>query len=251
MGVLTSLLDGRLFAERTHGRPLRVLALHGWGRGRFDLSPALSDVEGLLPDLPGFGLSPAPPVPWGSADYADLLSPLLDEGDARWIVLGHSFGGRVAVQLAAARPDRVSGLVLTGVPLLRSAVPSRSPLAFRTARALHRRHLLPDSALERARRKYGSQDYLAAEGVMRATLVRLVGEDYADLLPTLAMPVELVWGALDTAAPLEMVERAVPLIPQARLSICEASGHALDGSLFAMIRDRIEHLAPYTAPAGS
>ena len=49
--------------------------------------------------------------------------------------------------------------------------------------------------MEEQRRKHGSADYRDAEGVMRDTLVRLVNEDYRDLLPGISAPVELVWGA--------------------------------------------------------
>ena len=45
---------------------------------------------------------------------------MLDDLAPGAVVLGHSFGGRVAVHLAPARPDRVGALVLTGVPLVRN-----------------------------------------------------------------------------------------------------------------------------------
>ena len=67
-------------------------------------SAALLDAVAL--DLPGFGAAPPPPEPWGTPQYADALSPLLDElGPV--VVLGHSFGGRVAIELAHRRPDAV------------------------------------------------------------------------------------------------------------------------------------------------
>ena len=233
--ALTALLDGLLMAERTGSAP-RVLALHGWGRTRADLLPAVEGVAALVPDLPGFGASPPPPEAWGSQDYATLLAPLLEGGG--WTVLGHSFGGRVAVQLAAGWPGLVSGLVLAGVPLLRRTTGgSSAPWGFRLARSLNRFGIVGDARMEEQRRRYGSADYRAASGVQRDCLVRLVNEDYRDLLPKITAPVQLVWGAGDTAAPLAMAHEAKALLPSATLRVSPTSGHLLDAPLLALLRE--------------
>ena len=234
--ALTALLGGAVLAERTGDAP-RVLALHGWGRTRADWGPVLQGLAALAVDLPGFGASPPPPEPWGSRQYADLLAPLLADGG--WTVLGHSFGGRVAVQLAAGWPAAVDRLVLTGVPLLRRTAGAKPPLAFRLAKRLHALGLVSDERMEQERRKRGSSDYRAATGVMRDTLVRLVNEDYRDLLPGIEVPVELVWGAGDTAAPLDLAREAADLFPKATLTVSETSGHLLDPALVALLRERL------------
>jgi pimeloyl-ACP methyl ester carboxylesterase len=234
--ALTALLGGAVLAERTGDAP-RVLALHGWGRTRADWLPVLQGVDALAVDLPGFGASPPPPEPWGSRQYAELLAPLLADGG--WTVLGHSFGGRVAVQLAAGWPAGVERLVLTGVPLLRRTSRAKAPLAFRLAKRLHSLGLVSDARMEAERRKRGSADYRAATGVMRDTLVRLVNEDYRDLLPGITAPVELVWGAGDTAAPLVMAREAAELLPKATLCVSATSGHLLDPALVALLRERV------------
>lgn len=239
--MLTSLLDGRVFADRTGDGAPSVLALHGWGRSRTDLARAVQGTSALLLDLPGFGASPPPPEPWGTAEYAALLAPLLDDGEPR-VLVGHSFGGRIAVQLAAARPDRVAGVVLTGVPLLRRATSNRPALRYRVGRALHRRGLLGDARMDRLRDRFGSADYRAATGVMRGTLVRTVAEDYADLLPRIPAPVQMVWGAHDTAAPVEMAERAQRLFPRAELVVSPTSAHLLDAALEDLLRERLQLL---------
>jgi len=234
--ALTALLDGAVLAERS-GKEPRVLALHGWGRTRADWAPVLDGVSSLAVDLPGFGASPPPPAAWGSRDYAELLAPLLHDGG--WTLVGHSFGGRVAVQLAAGWPEVVDRLVLTGVPLLRRTSGAKAPLAFRAAKWLHGKGLVSDERMEAERRKRGSADYRAAEGVMRDTLVRLVNEDYRDLLPRIACPVSMVWGAADTAAPLDMAREAAELLPRAELVVSESSGHLLDPALVALLKERV------------
>ena len=234
--ALTALLDGAVLAERTGSGKPRVLALHGWGRTRADWLPALSAVSALAVDLPGFGASPPPPVGWGSRDYAALLAPLLSEGG--WTVAGHSFGGRVAVQLAAGWPSLVSSVVLTGVPLLRGAA-GRAPLGFRLAKRAHALGIFSDERMEAERRKRGSADYRNCSGVMRDTLVTLVNEDYRAELPLIEAPVELVWGAADTAAPLAMAQQASALCKKATLTVSETSGHLLDAALYDLLRARL------------
>lgn len=235
--ALTALLGGSVLAEKTGDDP-RVLALHGWGRTRADWAPVLRGTPSLAVDLPGFGASPEPPAAWGSREYAELLAPLLAEGG--WTLLGHSFGGRVAVQLAAGWPEAVDRVVLTGVPLLRRTSTGKAPAAFRAAKWLHAKGLLSDARMEAERRKHGSADYRAAHGVMRDTLVRLVNEDYRALLPEVKAPARLVWGRHDTAAPLAMAEEATALLPSATLVVSETSGHLLDDRLVALLREALQ-----------
>jgi pimeloyl-ACP methyl ester carboxylesterase len=233
--ALTALLDGAVLAEKTGDDP-RVLALHGWRRTRADWLPALG-APALAVDLPGFGASPPPPAGWGSRDYAELLAPVLAEGG--WTLAGHSFGGRVAVHLAAGWPDLVERLVLTGVPLLRQATTTPPPLGYRLLKRARALGLVSEARLEAEKRKRGSEDYRNASGVMRDTLVRLVNEDYRDLLQIISAPVEMVWGAGDTAAPLAMAEEAQGLFSKAELVVSPTSGHLLDDALYALLRERL------------
>ena len=213
---------GRIFGV-THGSPpFRVLALPGWLHQASDWDAALRslDVGSVALDLPGFGgATPEPDEAMGSAGYADGVEPVLEElagiGTEPVVLAGHSFGGRVAVHLAARRPDLVAGLVLTGVPrLVAPAGPSTKPAAsYRMARWLHRRGVLPDAKMEELRRKSGSADYRNAPSVtMRNVLVAVTNEVYEEQLRQLACPVELVWGVDDTAAPVADARRAAALL---------------------------------------
>jgi pimeloyl-ACP methyl ester carboxylesterase len=69
----------------------------------------------VAPDLRGYGESPAVPVDAtrGLRDFADDIAPLLDfPGGAKPVVVGHSMGGGVAMQLLLDHPDRIAALVL-------------------------------------------------------------------------------------------------------------------------------------------
>lgn len=246
--LLQSLCQGRLFAERTGQPSSEVVGLHGWARSHDDLEAALGGLNALLIDLPGFGVSPEPPAAWGSLEYAELVADALRTLNRPQVVVGHSFGGRVAVRLAAGWPELVAGVVLTGVPLLRRSNAAAPSWRFRVARWGSRHGLVSDDRMEKLRQRYGSEDYRRANGVMRSVLVRVVNESYEEDLPRITCPVELIWGSKDTAAPLEMVQRACDLLPKARLEVIDDAGHFTPLSHPDVIRSSVTRLIYASTP---
>lgn len=236
--ALKAFADGAVFGVRHGSGPARVLALHGWRRTAKDFDAVLDGLDAIALDLPGFGSTPAPDTALTTAEYAAAIAPVLDEAAGPVVVVGHSFGGRVAVHLAADRPDAVAALVLTGVPLVRPPghQPTKAPLGFRLAKALNRIGLLPDARMEKLRRARGSADYNAAEGVLRDILVKAVNETYEDPLGRLRCPVELVWGDGDTAAPPSVAHAAAALVrPPATANVTVLPG--------------VDHFVPQRDPA--
>ena len=221
-----------------------MLALHGWARSSADFSATLDGLDAVALDLPGFGATPPPPEPWGAAGYAAAVADVLPELDQPPVVLGHSFGGRVAVHLAASHPDAVAGLVLTGAPLVRRpGAEARKPaLAYRAGRALHRKGLLPDARMDALRRRYGSRDYLAATGVMRGVHVTVVNETYEDQLRALTCPVELVWGDDDAEVPVSVAEAARSLLARATLTTVPGAGHLVPLTAPAALREAVRRV---------
>ncbi len=229
--ALKAFCDGTVFGDRFGDGVPRILALHGWGRSRADFAVALAGLDAIALDLPGFGASPAPAQPGGARAYAELLSPVLNEIGSPVTLVGHSFGGRVAVCLAAAHGDRVGGLVLVGTPLLRAGPRRSVPWRYRLVRALRRAGLVSEQRLELARKRFGSADYRAAEGVMRAVLVETVGESYEAELAVLRCPVRLVWGEDDTEVPVSVARSAAAMLEDrgidVSLEVVPGAGHHL------------------------
>jgi pimeloyl-ACP methyl ester carboxylesterase len=233
--VLKSFAGGQLFGGTWGPGVPTVLALHGWQRTHDDFAAGLDpDRHGGGPsvmalDLFGFGATPPPPEAWGSAEYAVRLLPLFEEPGVladRIVLVGHSFGGRVAVHLATLVPDRIERVVLTAAPLLdRQGRRSRPPVGYRLARRLHRMGMVGEARMETLRNKYGSPDYRAAKGVMRGVFVRVLDEGYGDQMAAIEHPVDLLWGEADTEVPLEVAERAQKLFPSARLHTLPGVGH--------------------------
>lgn len=225
-----------LFGERYGTGTPDVLALHGWGRDHRDWGAVLAGLDAVAVDLPGFGASPPPARAIGSAGYAEIVATAL--GEIPPIVVGHSFGGRIAVQLAAW--GAVDAAVLVGTPLLRSAARRRSPVGYRLVKGLHRLGVVGDGRLETAKRRYGSSDYRAASGVMRDVLVTVVGESYERELERIAVPVRLVWGADDTEVPVSVAEAALTHLAKATLTVVPGVGHLVPTDAPGVVRSAIE-----------
>jgi pimeloyl-ACP methyl ester carboxylesterase/putative sterol carrier protein len=101
--------------EAGTGRP--VLMLHGLGGTKVSFLPSVAalapDFRTIAMDIPGFGDSDKPIGSYDAAFMARWAVSLLDAlGIERADVLGHSMGGRVALELGMRHPDRVGGLML-------------------------------------------------------------------------------------------------------------------------------------------
>ena len=224
-----------------------VVYLHGWGRSRQDFAAIARQRPGMAIDLPGFGSSPPPQAAMGSRDYATHVLEASKQwaGSEPLLIVAHSFGGRIGLQLAASAPAAVRGLIIAGVPLFRDQSkrkPSKRkpPLRYRTIRTFHKLKVTSDSQLERARLKYGSADYVAATGVMREVFVKVVNESYEPQLTRIRCPTAFVWGTLDTAAPLSHARRAHQMVAGSTLETrdCGHDIHLEHPHLFVELIDR-------------
>ena len=161
------------------------------------------------------------------------------------VVVGHSFGGRVAVHLAASRPGQVGALVLTGVPrLVKPPRVERAKASFRIVRWLHGQGLVSDARMEALPpARTGPSTTATPTGVMRDVLVEAVNENYEELLPRITCPVELVWGDDDSAAPLALAQQAATPVRRR----CHAHGRARSRAPHAAHRARCPPGAPSTS----
>lgn len=212
----------------------RFIWAHGWGQNRHAMAQLAQSLSGLgghiLLDFPGFGDAPWPGEAWDTADYADLTARFLatapGSGPSVWI--GHSFGGRVGIQLAARHPELVDRLVLIAAAGLQRdrSLAERARIAGKvyTFKALKRLAPVVGMDVDRLREKFGSADYRAA-GNMRDTLIKVVREDLSPVAAQIKCPTRLIYGAEDSETPPEIGERLAALIPRAELSVLEGQDH--------------------------
>ncbi len=212
-----------------------IVLMHGWGCDHKIWAGLRSHLEGkghrvVALDFPGFGSEPEPPTPWGIDDYARWFEAFLAErGIAQPVLVGHSFGGRVAIVHASRH--RVGKVVLVdaaGVKPRRGASYYIKVWSFKALRrlapiVLGRRKA--DALVERRRAAAGSADYNAASPVMRGTLSRVVNEDLRRHMPAIEAPTLLIWGEKDTATPVADARTMERLIPDAGLVVFDGAGH--------------------------
>lgn len=231
---------------RTNAHEPVVLAMHGWQRSAHDFDWLLAtDIPCVAVDLPGFGRTELPSSEWGTPEYADAVAAALDSrGWKNLVLVGHSFGGRVAVRLAAKRPDLVSGLVLSGAPLIRltHATKAKPAFTFKVAKTLNKLKVLPDSVMAKQRQKYGSADYRQAGEKLRPVFVRTVNDNYDDDLKAVGAqqkPVALVWGQNDTAAPTAQVDTLTAILNASTVVVGAGKGHNTVNEMRAELREAI------------
>lgn len=208
---------------------------HGWGHSAQAFLPLARSLEsaGLhrVVDFPGFGDSPPPPEDWGTAEYADALAAFIrgqqTQAGRKIVWIGHSFGCRVGIQLAARHPDLIAGMFLIAAAGLPRKRPLHKKVYFKMRIKLYKflKKLIPFGFSEQwLLKKFASPDYLKS-GPLRKILVRVVNEDLSAQARSVNCPVTLLYGAQDSETPPETGHRLAHLIPGAEMVVLEGFDH--------------------------
>lgn len=219
-----------------YGEGKDILLLHGWGQNIEMMKPIgdnFSDKFRItILDLPGFGNSSEPPTPWNMTNYSVMLEEFIDKvGITKPIIIGHSFGGRLAIRYSANNP--IEKLVLFGAPCIR--IQEKLPLSVRILKALKKLPLMNEFG-EYMKQYIGSRDYKAASPIMRQTLVDVVNEDLSSYAKKIEEPTLLIWGQNDTEAPVSdakeleriMIDGALIVLPGTHYAYLENLGRVVE-----------------------
>ena len=231
---MTKFIDihGIKTAYEESGAGRDMLLLHGWGQNKEMMSLIQVYFQNYFHvvsiDFPGFGESDDPDEPWGVPDYETHLEGLIKELDLKdLIIIGHSFGCRVAIRYAAKNPDNVRKMCLTGAAGIRPKHDLQWHIRTKTYKAgkWFLKVTGQKKKLEELQKNAGSEDYRNAQGVMKPTFVKVVNDDVSPVLKDVKCPVLLVWGEFDTAAPLWMGEQMEKQMPDAGLAVFKGDDH--------------------------
>lgn len=234
-----------------------LVFLHGAGSigeswvGAF---PLLSrDSRVLLPDLPGFGLSPDNPK---LRTFRDLGAACLEfvERTARGPVdlLGNSMGGGLAAGIALERPDLFRSLVL----IAPGGLHPREDVATEVKRVLpgelNRAVFQHPERVAREFPKLRPEEVRARRATTRAALARWFSGGL-DPLPyqRLRVPTLVVWGREDRILPVAWAEEIARGIPGARAAVLEDCGHAPHLELPEQFTDLVRAFHAKLPPARS
>lgn len=213
-----------------------ILILHGWGlSGAVYLKLArLLKREGFavfVPDLPGFGKEPLRSQAMMLDDYVSFVDEFLKANKIdKLIIIGHSFGGRVALKYAFKYPQKTNKIVLTGAPVIRRRVFKRkiSLVAAIAGGQLFR--FLPKATKDFLRKLLyfliGEWDYYKA-GSLKQVFKNIISEDLVVYAKNVKVPVLLVWGENDKVVPVSDMKKIVKIIPHATFSVVKDAGHKL------------------------
>lgn len=216
-----------------------VLILHGWGIKK-ELYQLLVDKlrqKGsvvYLPELPGFGSNRVMRRPLNLIDYTEFIKEFLRKNKIQKpIVVGHSFGGRIAILLAAENREIFSKMVLTGVPVF-SPVSSFKVQIFkilaRVGKAYFRLPILVNLSPFFRKLLYflaGSFDYYKLSGYLRETFKNVISFNLEKFLPKIEVETLIVWGKKDKVTPVWIAKKIHQGIRNSKLILINDGAHNL------------------------
>lgn len=221
----------RYFQNENTGTSSALVFLHGWGSEAKHFAKTLEHFGDFVAvDLPGFGGSQTPENAWSLDEYVDFLYEFLVKLHVeRPVLIGHSFGGSIAIKYAARYGGEVKKLILIGSAGIRSKT-VRKYVYHVIAKVLKFFFLLPgmrgmrDKARQNLYRAIGSEDYIQA-GSLTGTYRKIVSEDLKEEMKKIIVPTVLIWGEDDRAVPLTDAHQIAELIRGAELFTIPKAGH--------------------------
>lgn len=202
-----------------------ILLLHGWGLGmsKEKYQPLIDELKNdfnvVSVDFPGFGQTDLPDKAWTVGDYANWLASYLKENKiGPNIIVGHSFGGRVAIKAMANKLINTEKLILVA-----SAGVERKSLKVKILIFLTK--LIPKKM--RSFLNFGSKDFRESSGVMRETMKLVVGESLENDMSKIVIPTLLIWGSEDKTTPLWQARIINKLISNSELKIINGANHGV------------------------
>ncbi len=234
MSQKITLPSGQIISYQCSGEGAPLILLHGWGC-------SLEIFNSLLPllgakykiyaiDFPGFGASPEPAKIEGVEGYTTFLKEFIEAmAIENPILVGHSFGCRVAIQYASE--NSVEKMILMGAAGVK---PKRKASYYIKVYSYKFIKKIVLGVMGRKRGyKFlseslgfgGSSDYRSSSETMRGVLSRVVNEDLKHLMPKVKCSTLLIFGATDTATPPSDGRVMESLIPDAGLLVVQGAGH--------------------------
>ncbi|MEG2621173.1 MAG: alpha/beta hydrolase [Bacilli bacterium] len=201
-----------------------IVLLHGWGQNveMMDMvgKPFSDDFRIINIDLPGFGKSDVPSYAMNINDYATIIKELLNKlAVDKPILIGHSFGGRIAIKYASK--NKVDKVILLSSPHKghpKNGVKVKLLKQIKKIPGLKKIEIW-------AKNHIGSDDYKNASPIMKEILVNTVNENLSDDAKKIEVPTIIIFGSLDNQVPLEDVRELETLIPDAGLIVYDGCSH--------------------------
>ena len=207
-----------------------IIILHGWGSSKEKWKDVQENLEidgfrVFVPDIPGFKKETALGEPWDLNDYVQWLEEFLDANHIKdFFLVGHSFGGRIAIKFAVSHP-------LKALILVASAGIKKKCLSFSFVGKMIRFLRIENTFLWKYFRKFfykcilRKTDYLNTSSDLKETMKNVLKEDLTPLLEEIKIPTLLIWGDKDKYTPLKDGLLMNKKIKNSRIEILKGIGH--------------------------
>lgn len=202
---------------------MRLVILHGWGQSAALWKPIAEKLSrfGVVEawNLPGFGNEPLVSEAWGVPEYAAWVEARCTSMNEKVVLIGHSFGGRIAAEIASHQPTWLLAILLVGAPCLyRPSIQVKAKAT--VARVV--KPFIPQFL----RFKLITQDLRDAEAAgLGRMFKRVVQFDQTNQLQKITVPTLLLWGEQDDAAPMRLALEMHELISSSELVVLPNIGH--------------------------
>ena len=208
-----------------------MVFLHGWGADKNSFlwlkDYFVDEWSMIFVDFDGFGDAPEPSEAMFVRDYAKKLKEIVDEfAPEKLVLVGHSFGGRVAIKFSFLYQNIYEKLSLVLVDSA-GVLPKRNlfyHLKVFRYKGLKRK-AMGDKRFEKKLEKFGSKDYKVLSGVMKQTFVNVVNEDLSRDAKFIKANTIIVWGDRDTETKTYMARKLNRLIEGSKLYFLRGCGH--------------------------
>lgn len=220
-----------------------VVFLHGWGS---DLTDFLGSAKVLSKnyrtinlDLWGFGKSDKPHSVWGIEEYAKALDEFFKKSNLKQFhLVGHSFGGKIAIKYTFLNPQNVKSLTLVDSAGIKNRFSILNKLKIHRYKKLKKQVLLgkrDKAVLE----KFGSTDFKNSGGIMKQIMVKVINQNVEFECKQIKTKTLIVWGKQDKDTPLYMAKKLNKLIKNSSLKIFQG-GHFSHIDNFLMFNNSIQ-----------
>lgn len=193
--------------------------LHGWGQSGDCFKEIISKVGGnwMTIDFPPFGES-GEPQNWNLYSYANLVISLCEHMDIkRCNIIGHSFGGRIAILVSSLQPDLVNKLMLIDSAGMKPKRKISYYFHVFSYKMLKFFGYFPQNS--------GSSDYCKLSDDMKKTFVSIVNTHLEEYCSQIKAQTLIVFGENDEETPIYMAQKLNKLIANSQLHIIEGAGH--------------------------
>lgn len=209
-----------------------VLILHGWGASSDSWIRVQNILAGrgykvVIPDFPGFGKSDNPARAWGVGDYVEWLKNFIEIGgfNEPVFLLGHSFGGRVAIKFARRYSEKIKKLILCASAGIKPKLNIKQKIFSLLAKTkkVETGSLLAKKAFYSL---LGQRDYFQAQGVMKETIKKILEEDLLPELSQVKTKTLILWGKKDKMVSVKYAQIFHQEIKNSQFKIFPDAGHS-------------------------